>query len=147
MSTQFGSYTKSIRIIFHTSNSSLYSNLLQSSQQNPRWLNSTIARPPLLITPFHEGEIQVAIPCSKKYGLQIRVRSGGHDYESLSYRCKTPFTIIDLINLWSIEINLNETAWVQSRATLGELYYIISKKSGIHGFLTGICPNVGVGGH
>ncbi|XP_035544587.1 berberine bridge enzyme-like 22 [Juglans regia] len=135
MSTQFGAYTKSVQIVFHTSNSSIYSNLLQSSQQNPRWLNSTTARPLLIITPFHESEIQAAILCSKKHGLQIRVRSGGHDYEGLSYRCKTPFIIVDLINLRSVELNLaDETAWVQSGATLGELYYRI-------------CPSVGVGGH
>uniref|UniRef100_A0A2N9I8T6 FAD-binding PCMH-type domain-containing protein n=1 Tax=Fagus sylvatica TaxID=28930 RepID=A0A2N9I8T6_FAGSY len=147
MSTQFGAYTKSVKII-HTSNSSLYSYLLQSSQQNPRWVNSTKPKPLLIITPFHESEIQAAVLCSKNHGLQIRVRSGGHDYEGLSYLCKTPFIIIDLINLRSVEINLeDETAWVQSGATLGELYYSIAKESGIHGFPAGICPSVGVGGH
>ncbi|KAG6642488.1 hypothetical protein CIPAW_09G143200 [Carya illinoinensis] len=107
----------------------MYSNLLQSSQQNPRRLNSTTARPLLIITPFHESEIQAAILRRKKLGLQIRVRSGGHDYEGLSYCCKTPFIIVNLINLRSVELNLeDETAWVQSGATLGELYYGISKK-------------------
>ncbi|KAG2689498.1 hypothetical protein I3760_09G140400 [Carya illinoinensis] len=130
MSTQFDAYTKSVQIIFHTSNSSMYSNLLQSSQQNPRRLNSTTARPLLIITPFHESEIQAAILRRKKLGLQIRVRSGGHDYEGLSYCCKTPFIIVNLINLRSVELNLeDETAW------------------GIHGFPAGICPSVIEGGH
>ena len=147
MATQFGPYTKSVEIIY-ASKSSLYSYLLQSSQQNPRWLNSTTPKPLLIITPFQESDIQAAILCSKKYGLQIRVRSGGHDYEGLSYLCKTPFILVDLINLRSIEINLeDETGWVQSGATLGELYYSIAKKSEIHGFPAGICPSVGVGGH
>ncbi|KAK3020947.1 hypothetical protein RJ639_046311 [Escallonia herrerae] len=61
---------------------------------------------------------------------------------------KPPFIIIDLVNLQSIHIKVDdETAWVQSGATLGELYYSIAKKSGIHGFPAGICPSVGIGGH
>ncbi|KAM3686309.1 hypothetical protein ACJW31_11G189000 [Castanea mollissima] len=130
MSTQFSPYTKFVGTIY-TSNSSLYLHLLQSSQQNPRWLNFSTPKPLLIITPFQESEIQATILCSKKYNLQIRVRSGGHDYEGLSYLCKTPFILVDLFNLRSVEINLeDETAWVQTGATLGEL-----------------CPSVGVGGH
>ncbi|XP_021298066.1 berberine bridge enzyme-like 22 [Herrania umbratica] len=147
MSTQFRDYTRSFEIIF-TSDSPLYSSILRSTLQNMRWLNSSTSTPLLIITPFHESEIHAALLCSKKLGLQIRVRSGGHDYEGLSYSCKTPFIIIDLTNLRAIEINVEEeTAWVQSGATLGELYYAIGKKSSIHAFPAGLCPTVGVGGH
>lgn len=77
----------------------------------------------MIITPFQESEIQAGVVCSRNHGLQMRVQSGGHDYEGLSYNCQTPFIILDLVNLRSIEINVNdETAWVQSGATLGELY-------------------------
>ncbi|XP_062016446.1 berberine bridge enzyme-like 22 [Rosa rugosa] len=146
MTTQLGDYTETSQII-HTSNSSSYSSILKSSEQNPRWLNST-SKPLLILTPFNESEIQSAVLCSRKRGLQIRVRSGGHDYEGLSYLCKTPFIIIDMINFKSIDVNLvDETAWVQSGATLGELYYSIAKKSDVHGFPAGICPTVGIGGH
>ncbi|MCI09782.1 reticuline oxidase-like protein, partial [Trifolium medium] len=41
----------------------------------------------------------------------------------------------------------NETAWIQTGAQLGEVYYRINKKSEIHGFPAGVCPTVGVGGH
>ncbi|GJT27654.1 berberine bridge enzyme-like protein 22 [Tanacetum coccineum] len=41
----------------------------------------------------------------------------------------------------------DETAWVQSGATLGELYYSIAQKSQTHRFPTRICPSVGVGRH
>lgn len=147
MSTQFGEYTRSFEIIFNQ-DSSLYSYILQSSVQNPRYLNATIPKPLLIITPFHESEIQAAVFCSKNHDLQIRVRSGGHDYEGLSYLCQTPFIIIDLINMRSIEINLeDETAWVQSGANLGELYYALAMKSLVHGFPAGLCPTVGIGGH
>lgn len=132
----------------HTPNSVSYLNLLQSAEQNPRWVNSTSLKPKLIITPYSIGEIRTAITCSKKHGLQIRIKSGGHDYEGLSYTCKSPFVLVDLINLRSIAINLEEeTVWVQAGATLGELYYNIAQKSSVHAFPAGLCPSVGVGGH
>ncbi|KAL5771834.1 hypothetical protein ACOSP7_011444 [Xanthoceras sorbifolium] len=146
MSIQFSAYTKSFEIIY-TPESSLYSYLLQSTVQNPRWSNAT-TQPLLIVAPFHETEVQAAVVCSKKNDLQVRVRSGGHDYEGLSYLCQTPYIIIDLINMRSIDINVeDETGWVQSGATLGELYYAIAKKSQVHGFPGGLCPTVGIGGH
>ncbi|TXG48171.1 hypothetical protein EZV62_027465 [Acer yangbiense] len=146
MSTQFSAYTKNFEIIYNPE-SSLYSYLLQSTIQNPRWLNAT-TQPLLIVAPFHEAEVQAAVLCSKKYDLQVRVRSGGHDYEGLSFLCPTPYIIIDLINMRSIDINVEEeTGWVQSGATLGELYYAIAKKSQVHGFPGGVCPTIGIGGH
>ena len=147
MSIHSTPHAKSAQII-HQPNSSLYSYFLQSSQQNPRWLNASTSKPLLILTPFHESEIQAAILCSKKQGLQIRTRSGGHDYEGLSYLSEAPFIIVDLIYLGTVSVDIeDETAWVQAGATLGELYYSISMKSHIHGFPAGICPTVGVGGH
>uniref|UniRef100_A0A2N9J935 FAD-binding PCMH-type domain-containing protein n=1 Tax=Fagus sylvatica TaxID=28930 RepID=A0A2N9J935_FAGSY len=89
-----------------------------------------------------------AVVCSKKNGLQIRIRSGGHDYAGISYVSDVPFIILDMFNLRSITVDMNEqTAWVQTGATLGELYYSIWKKSKVHAFPAGVCPTVGVGGH
>ncbi|KAG8365680.1 hypothetical protein BUALT_Bualt18G0131700 [Buddleja alternifolia] len=81
--------------------------------------------------------------------MQIRVRSGGHDYEGLSYISRNPnFVIIDMANLRSISIDTNEnTAWVHVGATLGQLYYTISQESRTLAFPGGVCPTVGVGGH
>lgn len=125
-----------------------YFNLLQSAQHNPRWIYSTSSRPKLVVTPYHDDQIKATLICANKQGLQMRVMSGGHDYEGLSYRSDSPFVLIDLINLRSIKIELeHETAWVQAGATLGELYYSIAQKSNVHGFPAGICPSVGVGGH
>ncbi|KAM7530366.1 hypothetical protein LguiB_033776 [Lonicera macranthoides] len=78
----------------------------------------------------------------------MRIRSGGHDYEGLSYISESPFFVVDLRNLRSITINTeNSTAWVQAGATLGELYYNIANKSRTLAFPAGTCPTVGVGGH
>ena len=85
--------------------------------------------------------------CAKKSGLLARPKSGGHDYENLSFIATEPYIIIDLVNQRDITINLTEeTAWVQTGATLGELYYKISQASLVHAFPAGTCPSVGVGG-
>ncbi|KAI5350133.1 hypothetical protein L3X38_003024 [Prunus dulcis] len=89
-----------------------------------------------------------AIVCAQKQNLLMKIRSGGHDYEGVSYVSDLPFFLLDMFNLRSIDIDINsETAWVQAGATLGELFYRIYEKSKIHGFPAGVCPTVGVGGH
>lgn len=111
-------------------------------------MDSSIPKPNLIVTPQELSHIQAAITCSVKQGLQVRVRSGGHDYEGLSYISNVPFLIIDLSNFRSISIDIeDESAWVQSGATLGELYYAIANQSNVHAFPAGSCPTVGIGGH
>lgn len=58
-----------------------------------------------------------------------------------------PFAILNLANLNSISLDLDQrTAWIGSGATIGQVYYRISEKSGVLGFPGGVCPTVGVGG-
>ncbi|XP_026459540.1 berberine bridge enzyme-like 15 [Papaver somniferum] len=52
-----------------------------------------------------------------------------------------------MFNLRSVDVDVKaETAWVQSGATLGELYYAIAEKSKTLAFPGGLCATVGVGG-
>ncbi|KAL3515118.1 hypothetical protein ACH5RR_022020 [Cinchona calisaya] len=138
----------SISKVAYTPKNSSYSSILLSAEQNLRPASTSPLKPTLILTPFHESQIQAAIYCAKKDGIQIRVRCGGHDYEGLSYISKQPFVIVDLRNLSSISIDTeSSTAWIQGGATLGELYHKIAEKSKTLAFAAGVCPTVGVGGH
>ncbi|KAL0291371.1 UNVERIFIED_CONTAM: Berberine bridge enzyme-like 8 [Sesamum angustifolium] len=88
------------------------------------------------------------IYCAKQSQLQIRTRSGGHDFEGRSYVSEVPFVILDLLNLSEITVDVEQkTAWVGGGATLGMLYYNIAIRSKRLGFPAGFSPTVGVGGH
>ncbi|XP_038895165.1 tetrahydrocannabinolic acid synthase-like [Benincasa hispida] len=140
-------YSRDIPI--YTPINSSYSSLLTSYAQNTRFSTQhKTLKPLVIIKPSHISHIQAIVICSKSHGLQIRIRSGGHDTEGLSYISDVPFIVIDLINLKSIEVDTkNNTAWVQSGATIGELYYKIAEKSRTLAFPAGVCPTVGIGGH
>lgn len=130
-------------------NSSTFTSVLQSTIINLRFSNNSTPRPDFIITPYHESHVQVTVICAKKNAIQIRVRSGGHDYEGLSYLTTSgaPFIVVDLTNLRSIAVDVStETAWVEAGAILGELYYKIAEQSNVHAFPAGSCPTVGVGG-
>ncbi|XP_059439074.1 berberine bridge enzyme-like 8 [Corylus avellana] len=132
----------------YTPNNSSYSSVLQSYIRNLRFNTSTTHKPFLILTALHESHIQAAVVCAQNHSLQMKIRSGGHDYEGVSYVSQVDFFVLDMFNLRNISIDVgNETAWVQAGATLGEVYYRIAEKSKIHGFPAGVCPTVGVGGH
>ncbi|XP_026430352.1 berberine bridge enzyme-like 8 [Papaver somniferum] len=141
-------HSKTNAIPIYTPKSSNYSSILQSNIANFRFNSSSTRKPDLIITPLQESHIQAAVICSRKYGLQIKVRSGGHDFEGLSYISDVPFIIVDMFNLRSIEVDVkHKQAWVQSGATLGEVYYRIAEKSKTLAFPAGPAATVGVGGH
>ncbi|KAK7343083.1 hypothetical protein VNO80_26046 [Phaseolus coccineus] len=131
-----------------TPNNASFSSVLEAYVRNLRFNTSTTPKPFLIVTALHVSHIQASIICAQKYNLQMKIRSGGHDYEGVSYVAKVPFFILDMFNLRTIEVDIHtETAWVQAGATLGEVYYRIGEKSEIHGFPAGVCPTIGVGGH
>ncbi|CAI0545917.1 unnamed protein product [Linum tenue] len=88
---------------------------------NPRFNDtSTIHKPLAIFIPQFDSHVQAAVLCCRKHELRLRIRSGGHDFEGLSYLSVSPsnddFVMIDLTKL-------------RAGATLGELYYAISQKS------------------
>ena len=135
--------------IYTPSNPS-FTSILDSSAQNLRLLVPSAPKPEFIFTPSRDSHVQAAVICSKKLGIHIRVRSGGHDYEGISYvsEIETPFIVVDLVKLRGINVDVkSNTAWVQAGATTGEVYYRIYEKSSVHGFPAGLCTSLGIGGH
>ncbi|TXG70511.1 hypothetical protein EZV62_005446 [Acer yangbiense] len=134
----------------YTNNSSSFTSILQSSAQNLRYLVPSVPKPEIIFTPLTEFHVQAAVICARKLGIHVRVRSGGHDYEGVSYvsEIESPFIILDLAKLRSISVDIkSSSAWVQAGATIGEVYYRIAEKSEVHGFPAGLCTTLGIGGH
>ncbi|KAL3654595.1 hypothetical protein CASFOL_001580 [Castilleja foliolosa] len=138
-----------ISTILYTQANSSYSSVLQTYIRNLRFNESTTPKPLLILTASHVSHIQAAIICAKSHGLQMKIRSGGHDYEGISYWSQNPnFFVLDMFNFQSVKVNTtDESAWVEAGATLGEVYYRISQSSNTLGYPAGVCPTVGVGGH
>ncbi|KAL3509751.1 hypothetical protein ACH5RR_029152 [Cinchona calisaya] len=134
--------------IIYTPKNSSYSSILNFYIQNLRFTSPETPKPKLILTPVHESQIQAAIYCSKIHGLQIRIRSGGHDYEGSSYISEVPFLLLDMFNFRSISVDLeSQSAWVGAGATIGETYYAIHKKNSSFSFAAGNRPTLGIGGH
>ncbi|KAF5824101.1 putative tetrahydroberberine oxidase [Helianthus annuus] len=132
-----------------TQNNTEYSSVLQSTLINLRFSTSATPKPFAIITPLTYSHVQSTILCSKQFKIQIRIRSGGHDYVGLSYTSydQSSFVVLDLQELRSITIeSAQNTAWVETGATIGELYYWVSQSSPNLGFPASICTTVGVGG-
>lgn len=137
------------QILYSRTNLS-YTPILNAHIRNLRFNTSSSPKPVIIVTPFTVKQVQATVLCTKSLGLQLKIRSGGHDFEGISYVSSSgmDFVILDMFNLRSISVDIkNESAWVQSGATLGELYYRIWEKSRLHAFPAGICPTVGIGGH
>ncbi|XP_073051397.1 berberine bridge enzyme-like 8 [Primulina eburnea] len=135
--------------VLYTPDNSSFSSVLQAYIRNLRFNESTTPKPRLIIAASHVSHIQAAIVCAKAYDFQMRIRSGGHDYDGVSYVSEYQnFFVLDMSNLRAISVSIeDETAWVECGATLGEVYYRIAEKSNVHAFPAGVCPTVGVGGH
>ncbi|KAL0296291.1 UNVERIFIED_CONTAM: Berberine bridge enzyme-like 18 [Sesamum radiatum] len=143
---QFQSSNADPSNVVYSPNNASYASLLLAPNLRPE--STSPLRPLLIVTPYYEREIQAVIYCCKKLGTQIRVRSGGHDYEGLSYVSGIPFVILDMRNFRSVSINTKDkTAWVEVGTTLGQLYHTIAWHSKTLAFTAGVCPTVGVGGH
>ncbi|KAK7319324.1 hypothetical protein RJT34_04043 [Clitoria ternatea] len=134
-------------IVYAQTNAS-YTSILRAFLRNARFITPSTPKPLLIVTPLHEFQVQATVLCAKNIGVQLKIRSGGHDFEGISYVSQVPFIILDMFNFQNVTVDIkNEIAVVQAGASLGQLYYRIWEKSKVHGFPAGVCPTVGVGGH
>lgn len=134
----------------YTSTNGSFTSILESTAKNLRYLLPSVPKPDFIFTPFDDSQVQASVICAKQLGIHMRVRSGGHDYEGLSYvsLIQKPFMVLDLAKLGGVNVDIeHNTAWIQAGATIGEVYYRISEKSAVHGFPAGLCTTLGIGGH
>ncbi|KAL1331750.1 berberine bridge enzyme-like 4 [Arachis ipaensis] len=134
--------------IYTPNSNNAFLTILNTHTHNHRFTAATAPKPLAILVARDESHVQGTILCAKLHGIQIRIRSGGHDTEGLSYVSDVPFLILDMFAFDSVLVDIGtQTAWVQSGATLGAVYYNIAKHSNLHGFPAGVCPTVGAGGH
>ncbi|CAO2207338.1 unnamed protein product [Urochloa humidicola] len=137
--------------LIKTPGTTSYSKLLMSSVQNLRAVLPGTTRPVAIVAATESAHVQATVVCGRRHGVRIRTRSGGHDYEGLSYSSINPgehFVVLDIAGLRAIHVDASRSeAWVESGATIGELYYAAAAANKTFGFPAGICPTVGVGGH
>ncbi|CAN1242565.1 Berberine bridge enzyme-like Cyn d 4 [Linum perenne] len=143
------SHTADHSDLIYTQKSESFSSILQSSIRNQRFnytQNSSRKQPLAIITPHTVSQIQSTVLCSQNHtALQLRVRSGGHDFEGLSYVSSQPFLLIDLVNFRNVSVHVpTKSAWVQAGAVLGEVYHAIASATPNLAFPAGICPTVGM---
>ncbi|KAB2001238.1 hypothetical protein ES319_D12G286800v1 [Gossypium barbadense] len=84
LSLRFHNSSSFAKLVYTQHNSS-YSSVLKSSAQNLRFTTPSTPTPLAIVTPLHASHIQAAVHCCRKHGLQVKTRSGGHDFEGLSY--------------------------------------------------------------
>ncbi|KAL0392763.1 UNVERIFIED_CONTAM: Berberine bridge enzyme-like 18 [Sesamum radiatum] len=138
----------SISSLVYTPINSSFPSVLNFSIRNMRFSLDSTPKPQVIITPKYESQIPPIIYCAKQNKLQIRTRSGGHDFEGRSYVTDVPYVIVDLLNLSEVIVDARQkTAWVGAGATIGMLYYRIAEQSPTLAFAAGFSPTVGVGGH
>ncbi|KAK9936984.1 hypothetical protein M0R45_013803 [Rubus argutus] len=66
-------------------NNPSFTSTLTAYIRNSRFNTSSTRKPVLIVTPTTESHVQASVLCARKLGIQLKVRSGGHDYEGISY--------------------------------------------------------------
>ncbi|WOG95586.1 hypothetical protein DCAR_0414911 [Daucus carota subsp. sativus] len=138
---------RDISDLVYTQQNPNFTQTLLSTINNLRFAEPDTPKPLVIVTPVSEPQIQTVIFCCKKHDLQMRIRSGGHSFEGLSYVSNVPFVVLDLVKLKTFSFDAaTETAWIGSGLTIGELYYNIAQQSDVLGFPSGLWGSVGIGG-
>lgn len=99
--------------------------------------------PKVIIYPNNITDVINAVNWARKQGLNIRCRSGGHNYESFSVA--NDAVVIDVSNLLDFKIDTKESyVRIGPGYTLGQLYPKIAKYG--FAFVGGGCGSIGVSG-
>jgi FAD/FMN-containing dehydrogenase len=80
-----------------------------------------------VLTPVTADEVRAYVVCCRDHGLTVRARSGGHNYEGLSYCSLRPsgdgegaarFAVVDVAALWVVRLDAARgVACTKARAT------------------------------
>ncbi|KAJ1267375.1 hypothetical protein BS78_07G051400 [Paspalum vaginatum] len=127
-----------------------YEAALLVSVQNLRFAGAGAPKPTAVVVPSSLEELRACVRCARASGLVVRLRSGGHSYEGVSYTTEdgAAFAVVDLAALDGVRVDAGaRTAWVEAGATLGQVYSAVAAASPALAFSAGSCPTVGAGGH
>jgi hypothetical protein len=134
---------------FSLPSSPTYAALLNSSIHNLRFALPGVGKPAAIILPSSKRGLRAAVLCARAASLAVRVRSGGHSYEGLSYTTenRVPFAVVDLAVLRRVRVDARSaTAWAEAGATIGELYHAVGTASRTLALPAGSCSTIGLGG-
>ncbi|TVU01300.1 hypothetical protein EJB05_53263, partial [Eragrostis curvula] len=94
--------------LLHTPVSPSYTPILLSSVRNLRFVLPGTPQPLAIVAPTEPAHVQAAVRCGRRHGVRVRVRSGGHDYEGLSYASvdrRERFAVLDLAALRDVRVD------------------------------------------
>nr|CAB3468156.1 unnamed protein product [Digitaria exilis] len=110
--------------VIYTTTSPSYTSVLESSIKNLLFVTPATPTPLAIVTATNASHVQATVRCGALHGVRVRPRSGGHDYEGLSYRSLTtarPFAVVDLAALRGVRVDAaRRTAWAR---VWGEMYF------------------------
>ncbi|WVZ94470.1 hypothetical protein U9M48_040357 [Paspalum notatum var. saurae] len=137
--------------LIHNPASSSYAARLSSAARNLRHAQPDTPTPFAVVEAAEHSHVQATVRCARRHGVRVRTRSGGHDYEGVSYAsadAAEPFVVLDIGALRGVRVDAARAeAWAGAGATVGELYHALGAASGTFAFPAGVCPSVGLGGH
>ncbi|CAN6909556.1 unnamed protein product [Brassica oleracea] len=130
----------------------MFNEVLESTAQNLRFLTKSMPKPGFIFNPIDESHVQASIICSTKHDIHLRVRSGGHDYEGLSYvseiekpQRSTLISKTTVLGFKLVPQLVNFTTGIDRVVHIWVGRSI--QKSKVHGFPAGLCSSLGIGGH
>ncbi|KAG2410093.1 Berberine bridge enzyme-like 17 [Vigna angularis] len=100
--------SKTIPEAVYTPQNASYTSILNLHVQNKRYKTKNTPKPLAIITAKSENHVQATVTCAKSSRIQIRIRSGGHDYEAASYVSDVPFVILDMFPLQSVDVDVKK---------------------------------------